>query len=124
MINLSLDFYEGEVCTLLGHNGAGKTTTTFILVGMKVDMKVLNGLKYILYFEGMLEPTSGRVTIQGMDNQIQIEEVRHYLGFCPQYGMMNNFFIFQIFLCVLILDILYDELSVEEHLELIAKVSS
>ncbi len=31
--NLSLEFYEGEVCTLLGHNGAGKTTTTFILVG-------------------------------------------------------------------------------------------
>jgi ABC-type multidrug transport system ATPase subunit len=72
----------------------------------------------------MLEPTSGRVTIQGMDNQIQIEEVRRYLGFCPQYGMMNNFFIFQILFCVLILDILYDELSVEEHLELIAKVSS
>ncbi|CAF1508315.1 unnamed protein product, partial [Adineta steineri] len=83
--NLSLDFYEGEVCTLLGHNGAGKTTTTFILVGM-------------------LEPTSGQVTIQGMNNQSQIEEVRHYLGFCPQY------------------DILYDELSVEEHLELIAKM--
>ncbi|CAF4857183.1 unnamed protein product, partial [Rotaria socialis] len=28
---LSLKFYKGEVCTLLGHNGAGKTTTTFIL---------------------------------------------------------------------------------------------
>jgi len=65
-----LDFYEGEVCTLLGHNGAGKTTTTFILVGM-------------------LEPTSGRVTIQGFDNQLQIEKVRHYLGFCPQYGKIK-----------------------------------
>ncbi|CAF4761381.1 unnamed protein product [Rotaria magnacalcarata] len=32
--DLSLEFFEGEVCTLLGHNGAGKTTTTFILVGM------------------------------------------------------------------------------------------
>ncbi len=32
--NLSLHFYMGEVCTLLGHNGAGKTTITFILVGM------------------------------------------------------------------------------------------
>ncbi|CAF4304068.1 unnamed protein product [Rotaria sp. Silwood2] len=52
----------------------------------------------------MLKPTSGNVTIQGMDNQIHIEEVRHFLGFCPQY------------------DILYDELSVEEHLELIAKM--
>ncbi|CAF4380414.1 unnamed protein product [Rotaria sp. Silwood2] len=34
--NLSLEFYSGEVCTLLGHNGAGKTTTTFILVGMLI----------------------------------------------------------------------------------------
>jgi ABC-type multidrug transport system ATPase subunit len=38
----------------------------------------------------MLEPTSGRVTIQGLDNQLQIEEVRHYLGFCPQYGKQQN----------------------------------
>ncbi|CAF4226347.1 unnamed protein product, partial [Rotaria sordida] len=85
--DLSLNFYSGEVCTLLGHNGAGKTTTTFILVGM-------------------LKPTSGHVTIQGMDNQIHIEQVRHYLGFCPQY------------------DILYNELSVQEHLELIGQRNS
>ncbi|CAF4618859.1 unnamed protein product [Rotaria sp. Silwood1] len=64
--DLSLDFYEGEVCSLLGHNGAGKTTTTFILVGM-------------------LEPTSGSVTVQGMDNREHIQEVRKLLGFCPQY---------------------------------------
>ncbi|CAF2474933.1 unnamed protein product [Rotaria sp. Silwood2] len=32
VMDLSLDFYNGEVCSLLGHNGAGKTTTTFILV--------------------------------------------------------------------------------------------
>ncbi|UJR17400.1 hypothetical protein I4U23_004295 [Adineta vaga] len=83
--DLSLEFYRGEVCSLLGHNGAGKTTTTFILVGM-------------------LEATTGNVTIEGLDNQIYIEEVRQNLGFCPQY------------------DILYDELSVEEHLQLIAKM--
>jgi ABC-type multidrug transport system ATPase subunit len=72
----------------------------------------------------MLEPTSGRVTIQGLDNQLQIEEVRHYLGFCPQYGKQQNTKLISItrllFFCLL--DILYDELSVEEHLELIAKV--
>ena len=32
--DLSIRFYMGEVCSLLGHNGAGKTTITFILVGM------------------------------------------------------------------------------------------
>ncbi|CAF0732489.1 unnamed protein product [Adineta steineri] len=83
--DLSLKFYAGEVCSLLGHNGAGKTTTTFILVGM-------------------LEATSGQVTIEGLDSREHIQDVRKILGFCPQY------------------DILYDELSVKEHLELVGKM--
>jgi len=71
----------------------------------------------------MLEPTSGHVTIQGLDNQLQIEEVRHYLGFCPQYGNdhTKTYHRYRKIL-VFLLDILYNELSVEEHLELIAKV--
>ncbi len=53
----------------------------------------------------MLEPTSGRVTIQGMDNQLKIEEVRHYLGFCPQYGTQKKtklfwYLKFVVFLCI------------------------
>ncbi|CAF3334044.1 unnamed protein product [Rotaria sp. Silwood2] len=40
VMDLSLDFYNGEVCSLLGHNGAGKTTTTFILVGMSFVHKI------------------------------------------------------------------------------------
>ncbi len=67
MSDLSLNFYKGEVCSLLGHNGAGKTTTTFILVGM-------------------LEPTSGHVTVEGLDNRMHIQDVRKIVGFCPQYG--------------------------------------
>jgi ABC-type Na+ transport system ATPase subunit NatA len=70
----------------------------------------------------MLEPTSGRVMIQGLDNQVHIEEIRHNLGFCPQYGtnpltkeLPSKFSLHW-------LDILYDELSVQEHLELIGKV--
>lgn len=39
----------------------------------------------------MLESTSGRVIIQGMDNRLDIERVRHHLGFCPQYGMIKMF---------------------------------
>ncbi|CAF4163607.1 unnamed protein product, partial [Adineta steineri] len=83
--DLSLKFYAGEVCSLLGHNGAGKTTTTFILVGM-------------------LEATSGQVTIEGLDSREHIQDIRKILGFCPQY------------------DILYEELSVKEHLELVGKM--
>ncbi|CAF3734537.1 unnamed protein product [Rotaria sordida] len=85
VMNLSLDFYNGEVCSLLGHNGAGKTTTTFILVGM-------------------LEPTSGSITVKGLDGRMHIQEIRKIIGFCPQY------------------DILYNELSVREHLKLVAEM--
>ena len=28
--NLSLDLYEGEILSFLGHNGAGKTTTMYV----------------------------------------------------------------------------------------------
>jgi ABC-type multidrug transport system ATPase subunit len=35
---------------------------------------------------GMLEPTSGHVTVEGLDNQTNIQDVRRILGFCPQYG--------------------------------------
>ncbi|CAF4647910.1 unnamed protein product, partial [Rotaria magnacalcarata] len=51
-------------------------------------------------------PTSGHITIEGLDNRMHIEQIRKILGFCPQY------------------DILYDDLSVQEHLELIGKVST
>jgi ABC-type glutathione transport system ATPase component len=67
--DLSLRFYMGEVCTLLGHNGAGKTTITFILVGMS-------------------EPTSGTVIVEGYDYRTHSEEIRKMIGFCPQYGKL------------------------------------
>ena len=69
----------------------------------------------------MLESTSGSVSIEGLDNQIHIEEVRHNLGFCPQYGKQSRRRRGRVNeRCCL--DILYDELSVEEHLQLIGKV--
>lgn len=40
---------------------------------------------------GMLKPTSGSITIKGFDNQLQIEKVRHFLGYCPQYGNSSIF---------------------------------
>jgi ABC-type multidrug transport system ATPase subunit len=39
---------------------------------------------------GMLEPTSGQVTIEGLDNRRNIQDVRKILGFCPQYGKQDN----------------------------------
>ena len=46
--DLSLNFYEGQITSFLGHNGAGKTTTISILTGM-------------------FPPTSGTAKINGMD---------------------------------------------------------
>ena len=71
----------------------------------------------------MLEPTSGTITIEGLDSCQHIQDVRKVLGFCPQYGTMIfsiNHLTSAIFFYVL--DILYDELSVQEHLELVAQV--
>jgi ABC-type multidrug transport system ATPase subunit len=70
----------------------------------------------------MLEPTSGHVTVEGLDNRMHIQDVRKMVGFCPQYGreerLRKTFSYFDLF----ILDILYSELSVQEHLELVGKV--
>ncbi|CAF3926709.1 unnamed protein product [Rotaria sordida] len=53
---------------------------------------------------GMMKATSGCVIMQGLDHRIYIQQTRKMIGFCPQY------------------DILYDKLSVQEHLELFAQI--
>ena len=78
---LNLEMYEGQIFILLGHNGAGKTTTISMLTGL-------------------LEPTAGRVTICGRNISTDMDEIRQFLGVCPQH------------------DILFDDLTVREHLNL------
>ncbi len=39
---------------------------------------------------GMLEPTSGCVTVEGLDHRMHIQDVRKILGFCPQYGKKTS----------------------------------
>ncbi len=58
---LSLEVVRGECVGLLGPNGAGKTTTIEIL-------------------EGIQQPTSGEVTILGMDYKSQGAEIRRRIG--------------------------------------------
>ncbi|XP_047236677.1 ATP-binding cassette sub-family A member 2 isoform X2 [Girardinichthys multiradiatus] len=77
--NLSLNLYENQVVSFLGHNGAGKTTTMSILTGL-------------------FPPTSGSATIYGHDIRTEMERIRQNLGMCPQHN------------------VLFDKLSVEEHL--------
>ncbi|XP_071885193.1 phospholipid-transporting ATPase ABCA7 isoform X1 [Anas platyrhynchos] len=66
---LSLDFYEGQITSFLGHNGAGKTTTMSILTGL-------------------LPPTSGTAYVLGWDIRCDIDSIRKTLGMCPQHNVL------------------------------------
>jgi ATP-binding cassette subfamily A (ABC1) protein 3 len=56
------------------------------------------------YILGIYPPTSGTATILGRDIVRDMDEIRTSIGFCPQH------------------DILYGQLNVKEHLEIIASV--
>ena len=62
---LSLEVEKGELFGLLGPNGAGKTTTINILCGL-------------------LEPTSGSVSVRGYDVQKEPQKVKKLIGVCTQ----------------------------------------
>lgn len=63
--DLTFDVAEGEILGVLGLNGAGKSTLLQIL-------------------SGALNPTSGRVTIAGLDAAENPSEVRRRIGFLPE----------------------------------------
>jgi len=62
---ISLQVARGEVFGLLGPNGAGKTTTISMLTGL-------------------LEPTDGKVAVDGLDLESHTNEVKAKLGLVPQ----------------------------------------
>lgn len=83
--NLSINFYENQITSFLGHNGAGKTTTISMLTGL-------------------IPATSGHAVIYDRDTRTDINAIRNNLGLCPQHN------------------ILFDKLTVEEHLWFYAKL--
>jgi ABC-2 type transport system ATP-binding protein len=62
---ISLKIASGEVFAFLGPNGAGKTTTVEII-------------------ETIRTPTSGKVTIKGMDVARRIKDIKRIIGVLPQ----------------------------------------
>ena len=68
---LNLTIQPGECFGLLGPNGAGKTTTIEIL-------------------EGLLEPTSGQVSILGRSWKTQGRELREYIGISLQETRLSE----------------------------------
>jgi ABC-2 type transport system ATP-binding protein len=79
--NLSFDVNKGEIFGFLGANGAGKTTAIRILCGLS-------------------RPTSGRVTVAGIDATRKPEEIKKRIGYMSQRFS------------------LYEDLTVTENIEL------
>ncbi|XP_039584511.1 ATP-binding cassette sub-family A member 12 [Passer montanus] len=70
--NLSLNFYEGNITSLLGHNGAGKTTTISILTGL-------------------FPTSSGTIIVYGKDIRTDQEVIRKNMGVCMQHDVLFNY---------------------------------
>uniref|UniRef100_A0A8D0GXJ4 P-type phospholipid transporter n=1 Tax=Sphenodon punctatus TaxID=8508 RepID=A0A8D0GXJ4_SPHPU len=66
---LTLNFFEGQITSFLGHNGAGKTTTMSILTGL-------------------FPPTLGTAFILGKDIRSELSTIRQNLGVCPQHNVL------------------------------------
>ena len=69
---ITLDIEEGEVIALLGPNGAGKTTLISTICGL-------------------VQPTSGSVTVNGFDIVKDYRKTRSLIGLVPQEIMLESF---------------------------------
>src|SRR5690242_5749937 len=63
---IDFDVPRGSLCGFIGPNGAGKTTTMRILATLE-------------------QPSAGSVRIAGLDVAQQVREVRHVMGYMPDY---------------------------------------
>ena len=64
---IDVQAYAGQATALLGRNGAGKSTT----------MRVLAGL---------VPPSAGTVTVNGLDIRTHTLEIKQVSGYCPDVG--------------------------------------
>ena len=81
MNGINLKIYSDKIFVLLGHNGAGKSTTISILTGL-------------------FGASEGVAEVFGFDLFNDLDNVRRFLGICPQH------------------DVLFELLTPEEHLSI------
>ena len=81
MRGVSMKMYDSQIFALLGHNGAGKTTVISMLTGL-------------------IEKSVGSATCYDVDLFEEMDEVREFMGVCPQH------------------DVLFDLLTPREHLDI------
>ncbi|XP_019410082.1 PREDICTED: ATP-binding cassette sub-family A member 12 [Crocodylus porosus] len=70
--DLNLNFYEGNITSLLGHNGAGKTTTISILTGL-------------------FPASSGTIYVYGKDIRTDQNIIRKNMGICMQHNVLFSY---------------------------------
>ncbi|MBU0762343.1 MAG: ABC transporter ATP-binding protein [Candidatus Altiarchaeota archaeon] len=83
--DISFEIHEGEIFGFLGPNGAGKTTTLRMLCGV-------------------LDPTEGSCTVNGLDTVADKIAVKSIVGYLPEE------------------DFLYGDMTVKDHLEYMASL--
>ena len=78
---INLKMFADQIFVLLGHNGAGKTSTISMLTGL-------------------YQASEGSAEVFGVDIFNEIDDVRKFMGVCPQH------------------DVLFELLTPKEHLEI------
>ena len=83
--DISFEVQQGEIVGYLGPNGAGKSTTLKMLVGL-------------------LQPTSGEISVAGYDAATELLELKQHIGYVPEEAQ------------------LYEHLTLVEHLQLMGRL--
>ncbi|TPX34688.1 hypothetical protein SmJEL517_g02744 [Synchytrium microbalum] len=94
--DVSLSLNQGQIVGVLGHNGSGKTTLCNLLCGLMVPTSGSVFWK--------IQKPDGTYNILDTRNPLGLNVIRQNLGICTQK------------------DVLFDSLTVHEHLELFAAV--